>query len=70
MIASADTLPTGRRGQIVAVGAALVAVMALWLIVISPLVGFYADRADRLEKQQAVLSRMERLVRVNSARPS
>lgn len=62
MIASADTLPTGRRGQIVAVGAALVAVMALWLIVISPLVGFYADRADRLEKQQAVLSRMERLV--------
>lgn len=62
MIAAIDTLPTGRRGQIVAVGAALVAVMALWLIVISPLIGFYSDRSDRLEKQQAVLHRMERLV--------
>lgn len=62
MIASADTLPTGRRGQIVALGVALVAVMALWLIVISPLIAFYSDRADRLEKQQAVLARMERLV--------
>ena len=62
MIASADTLPTGRRGQLTALGVALVAVMALWMIVISPLIGFYSDRADRLEKQEAVLSRMERLV--------
>lgn len=62
MIASADTLPTGRRGQMVAVGVALVAIMALWLIVISPLIGFYSDRADQLEKQQAVVHRMERLV--------
>jgi len=62
LIASADTLPTGRRGQVVALGAAVVAVMALWLIVIAPLIGFYADRSDRLEKQQAVLTRMERLV--------
>jgi len=62
VIAAADTLPTGRRGQIVALGVTIVAVMALWLIIISPLIGFYADRADRLEKQQAVLTRMERLV--------
>lgn len=62
MIASADTLPTGRRGQMVALGVTLVAVMALWLIVISPLIDFYADRTDRLEKEQAVLTRMERLV--------
>jgi general secretion pathway protein M len=62
VIASADTLPTGRRGQMVALGVALVAVMALWLIIISPLIDFYSDRADRLEKQQAVLTRMERLV--------
>ena len=62
MIASADTLPTGRRGQMVALGVALITVMALWLIVISPLIDFYSDRADRLEKQQAVIHRMERMV--------
>jgi general secretion pathway protein M len=62
LIAAADTLPTGRRGQIVALGVALITVMALWLIVISPLIGFYSDRADRLEKQQSVLTRMEGLV--------
>jgi hypothetical protein len=62
LIASAETLPTGRRGQMVALGVALITVMALWLIVISPLIGFYSDRADRLEKQQAVVHRMERLV--------
>jgi general secretion pathway protein M len=62
VIAAADTLPTGRRGQIVALGAALVTLMALWLIVISPLIDFYSDRADQLQKQQAVIGRMERLV--------
>ena len=62
MIASAETLPTGRRGQMVAVGAALVVIMALWLLIISPLIGFYADRADRLAEQQVVVHRMEQLV--------
>jgi len=62
LIASADTLPTGRRGQMVALGVALVTLMALWLIVISPLIDFYSDRADRLDKQRAVVHRMERLV--------
>jgi general secretion pathway protein M len=62
LIASAETLPTGRRGQMVAVGAALGVVMALWLGVISPLIGFYADRADRLAEQRAVVHRMEQLV--------
>jgi general secretion pathway protein M len=62
LIASADTLPTGRRGQMTAVGVTLVAVMALWILIISPLIDFYSDRSDALEKQQAVLSRMERLV--------
>ncbi len=62
MIASAEALPTGRRGQIVAVGAALVVVMMVWVIILSPLIGFYADRADRLAEQQVVVHRMERLV--------
>jgi general secretion pathway protein M len=62
LITTADSLPTGRRGQVVALGTALVAVMALWLIVISPLISFYADRSEQLQKQQAVVQRMERLV--------
>jgi general secretion pathway protein M len=62
LIASAETLPTGRRGQMVAVGAALVAAMALWLVIISPLIGFYAGRSDRLAEQQTVVHRMEQLV--------
>ena len=62
MIASVETLPTGRRGQIVALGVTFVAVMALWLVIISPIIGFYSGRADRLAEQQVVVHRMERLV--------
>ena len=62
MIASADTLPTGRRGQITAVGVMLAAIMLLWIAIISPLIGFYSGRADRLDEQQGVLHRMEQLV--------
>ena len=62
MIASAETLPTGRRGQIVALGVTFVAIMTLWLLVISPIIGFYAGRADRLAEQQVVVHRMEQLV--------
>lgn len=62
MIASAETLPTGRRGQITAVGVMLAAIMLLWVAVISPLIGFYSGRADQLDEQRAVLHRMEQLV--------
>jgi general secretion pathway protein M len=62
LIASAETLPTGRRGQITAVGVMLAAIMLLWVAIISPLIGFYSGRADRLAEQQAVMHRMEQLV--------
>jgi general secretion pathway protein M len=62
LIASAETLPTGRRGQIVAVAMALAAIMLLWLAIISPLIGFYSSRAERLTEEQAVMHRMEQLV--------
>jgi general secretion pathway protein M len=55
-------LPTGRRGQMVAVGVTLAAIMLLWLAIISPLIGFYSSRAERLTEQQAVVRRMEQLV--------
>jgi general secretion pathway protein M len=62
LIEASSTLPTGRRGQIVALGVTFIAIMAVWLIVVSPLIGFYSDRADTLSEQRAVLSRMEQLV--------
>jgi general secretion pathway protein M len=62
LIVSSDTLPTGRRGQIVAVGVMLAAIMLLWLAIISPLIGFYSSQAERLTEQQAVMHRMEQLV--------
>jgi len=62
LIASAETLPTGRRGQITAVGVMLAAIMLLWVAIISPLIGFYSGRADQLDEQRSVLHRMEQLV--------
>jgi general secretion pathway protein M len=62
LIASAETLPTGRRGQITAVGVLLAAIMLMWVAIISPLIGFYSGRADQLDEQQSVLHRMEQLV--------
>jgi general secretion pathway protein M len=46
----------------VAVGVMLAAIMLLWLAIISPLIGFYSSRAERLTEQQAVVRRMEQLV--------
>jgi general secretion pathway protein M len=62
LIASAETLPTGRRGQVTAVGVTLAAIMLLWVVIISPLIGFYSSRAEQLTEQQAVMHRMEDLV--------
>jgi general secretion pathway protein M len=67
LIASAETLPTGRRGQVTALGVAFVALMALWLVIVSPLIDFFSGRADRLAEQQLVVHRMEQLVASRAA---
>jgi general secretion pathway protein M len=56
------TLPTGRRGQIVALGVTLIAILALWLLIVSPVAGFYFDRADELLEHRRVEQHMEQLV--------
>jgi general secretion pathway protein M len=61
------TLPTGRRGQIVAVGVTLVAILALWLLIISPIASFYFDRSDQLLEHRRVEQHMEQLVSVRQA---
>jgi general secretion pathway protein M len=57
----AIALPQGRAGRLSALGLTLVAALILWLGLLSPLVGLYADRAARLHDDRALLTRMSAL---------
>ena len=51
------TLPTGRRGQGLAVALLVLALALLWLGVVSPAYGWFADRADLLQRRQVLAAR-------------
>jgi hypothetical protein len=55
-------LPTGARGKVLALGIAFMAAAIVWLGAIAPLQRWYDDRADQLQRQEAVAQRMEALV--------
>ncbi len=55
-------LPTGRAGQALAVAFTLAVLLLAWEILISPLLGFYEDRADDLAALQNRVSHAEALV--------
>ena len=55
-------LPTGRRGQALAAALTLTLLAALWAGAVSPLLEWYQQRADLLERQQALLAGMQALV--------
>jgi general secretion pathway protein M len=55
-------LPTGPRGQMLALGMALLAAVVVWLGAIAPLRGWYDDRAELLRRQRAIAHRMASLV--------
>ncbi len=55
-------LPTGRRGQMVALGVTLIAILALWLLIVSPIAGFYFDRSNELTERRRIEQHMEQLV--------
>jgi general secretion pathway protein M len=61
------SLPTGRRGRILAIGVTLAVALALWLIIIAPLLNFYLQRADALRQRQTIMQHMEQLA---AARPA
>jgi general secretion pathway protein M len=48
-MAEALSLPTGRRGQILAVGLLVLAVVIAWLVLAVPVLGWYAQRSSRLD---------------------
>ncbi|HQT77040.1 MAG: hypothetical protein B7Z80_10795 [Rhodospirillales bacterium 20-64-7] len=56
------SLPSGRRGQALALGIAALAGAVLWLGAVAPLLDAYNDRAETLRREQAVSRRMEALV--------
>ena len=54
----ATNLPTGRRGQALAVGVTVLAAVLLWLGAVSPLLDWYGDRAETLRQRQVLTARM------------
>jgi general secretion pathway protein M len=55
-------LPTGGRGQGLALALTLVAAGAVWFAIMAPLWQWYEDRAEMLQRQQAMAHRMASIV--------
>ena len=58
----AFALPTGRRGQTLALALTLIAGASIWIGVVAPVSSWYEDRDARLLRQQAIASHMAALV--------
>lgn len=54
-------LPTGRRGQALALGVTLILLAALWAGVVAPLLALHADRVETLAQRRALAGRMANL---------
>lgn len=55
-------LPTGLRGRLLALGLTLTLAAALWLGVVAPLMAWYGDRSDQLERRAALARHMAELI--------
>jgi general secretion pathway protein M len=55
------SLPTGRAGQLLALGLTLLVLAVLWLGVVAPLIEWHGERAEALAQQAARTVRMEAL---------
>ena len=53
----AAALPTGPRGRLLALGLTLLAAAAFWFGVVGPLLAWHADRAERVERRDALARR-------------
>ena len=59
---AATALPTGRRGQAIAVGLAVLAVAIVWLGLFAPLAAWYADRSQALDALRSRAAREAALI--------
>ncbi len=57
--AAAGGLPTGRSGQMLALGLLAVLLAVLAVGVVAPLLGWYGERAETLRREAAVAARMQ-----------
>jgi general secretion pathway protein M len=55
-------MPEGRRGQFVALALLAVVLSVLWIAMAAPLLGWHAERTERLAEQRRVLAHMEQIV--------
>ena len=53
-----ENLPSGRRGQLLAVGLTVIGLAVLWVAVVSQLLSWYESRAQDLDDRRAVAARM------------
>jgi general secretion pathway protein M len=58
-----DNLPSGRRGQLLAIGLTVIGLVALWVAIASPLISWYEVRAQDLDDRRMVAARMARIAR-------
>ena len=56
-----EYLPTGRRGQLLAVGLTVICIAALWVAIVSPLLSWFETRAQELDDRRLVAARMTRI---------
>ncbi len=56
---TAAGLPTGRRGQALAIGLLLVVAASVWVGGAAPVLQWYAGRGEHLAEQQALAARMQ-----------
>lgn len=62
MTARSLNLPVGREGRILAVGILVLLVALTYWVVVEPLVGWYAARGEEIERQRALIGRLERAI--------
>jgi general secretion pathway protein M len=63
----AVALPTGRSGQLAALGLTVLVLAVLWLGVAQPLIDWHGERAEALVQRTALAQRMEALVASRAA---
>jgi hypothetical protein len=60
-------LPTGRKGQLLALGLTTLVLAVFWLGVVMPVIDWHGERADALVQKAALVQRMEALVATRAA---
>jgi len=54
-------LPTGRRGQLLAVGLAVAVLGLVWTVAAAPVIAWHTERTEQLERQRNLAERMAAL---------